>query len=318
MAIARHVRTVAFVVLAGVTLYGVVAFARGDWSGVAEAWSRKLTVLPWILLLACADVLLEGVGWSWAYQRLGIRAADAGGFWAYLSGRAGLLLPAQFGRLIRPDAMVRLGRAPLSRCLQAEAASFVLDATSVAALVAFLLAWAWQPLAGPVAALAVVAASLGMGDLLAERLSGTRLAFPVRFWWRWQTGAIVIVQMLGWAGHGLAFYLMVRDLPGDVTLWGALFFAAASSVLGVGSGLPGGIGATEGLLGASLRFMQVPAVHLALTVAAFRIVTFWGWLPIGWLALLAVRRRAAPSAEPESADPEIVLLGSNLHRSDVP
>jgi uncharacterized membrane protein YbhN (UPF0104 family) len=285
--LAGHARAFAFLVLAGVTAYGVFAFAAGDWGEVIQYWRNKLPSLPWILLLVVGDVAIEGICWVWVYERMGIRA--------YLAGRAGLLLPAQLGRLIRPDTMTRLGRAPLSRCLQAEATSFVLDATSVGMLLAGLIAYTWHPLAGPVVALAVAAVPLSLGDVLAARLSGSRLSLPVGFWWRWQTLGIVLVQMFGWAVHGAALYVMIRDLPGHVTLWNSLFYSAASSVGGVGSGLPGGIGATEGLLGASLRIMEVPAAHLALAVAAFRIVTFWMWIPLGWLALVMVRRHATGS-----------------------
>jgi hypothetical protein len=291
--LAGHARAFAFVVLAAVTAYGVFAFAAGDWDAVVDYWRGKLPSLPWILLLVVGDVAIEGICWIWVYERMGIRALDPAGAGAYLAGRAGLLLPVQLGRLIRPDTMARLGRAPLSRCLQAEASSFVLDATSVGMLLAGLIAFTWHPLAGPVVALAIAAIPLSLGDVLAARLTGSRLSLPVGFWWRWQTLGIVLVQMFGWAVHGAALYVMIRDLPGHVTLWNSLFYSAASSVGGVGSGLPGGIGATEGLLGASLRIMEVPAAHLALAVAAFRIVTFWMWIPLGWLALVMVRRHAA-------------------------
>ncbi|NQX90439.1 MAG: flippase-like domain-containing protein, partial [Halioglobus sp.] len=99
-------------------------------------------------------------------------------------------------------------------------------------------------------------------------------------------------EMGGWVAHGAALYLLINTLPGDPTLWGSLFFSASSSVLGAGSGLPGGIGATEGLLGASLSIMKVPVEHMALAIGAFRLLTFWMWIPIGWLALVAIRRRS--------------------------
>ena len=51
------------------------------------------------------------------------------------------------------------------------------------------------------------------------------------------------------------------------------------------------VGATEGILGAFLSFSKVPPDHLALVVAAFRVVTFWIWIPLGWLALAVTRRR---------------------------
>jgi uncharacterized membrane protein YbhN (UPF0104 family) len=65
-------------------------------------------------------------------------------------------------------------------------------------------------------------------------------------------------------------------------------------VLGASSGAPGGVGVTDGLLGASLRWMDVPLEHLALVVLGFRLATFWIWIPLGWVALGVLRR--APGA----------------------
>ena len=104
--------------------------------------------------------------------------------------------------------------------------------------------------------------------------------------------AIVLIQMSGWLVHGFALYVLIAQLPGEITLWDPLFYAATSSVLGVGSGLPGGVGATEGLLGAALGMMKIPAEHLAFAVGGFRLATFWIWIPIGWLALGYVQRVA--------------------------
>jgi uncharacterized membrane protein YbhN (UPF0104 family) len=239
------------------------------------------------------DVALEATGWMWVYERLGIKAFDRCGVNAYLAGRAGLLLPAQLGRLIRPDAMLRLKRGGLRHCLKAEAVAFVLDSTSVVTLLAALLAYLFHPLAAPVVALAVIAILLFLGDQLADMLTGTKLELPPAFWWRWETLAIILVEMAGWAAHGLARSLVIKGLPGDATIWDALFYAPASSVLGVATGLPGGIGATEGLLGASLRLMKIPSEHLVLAVGGFRLITFWLWLPIGWMALGVLKRRVA-------------------------
>jgi hypothetical protein len=38
---------------------------------------------------------------------------------------------------------------------------------------------------------------------------------------------------------------------------------------------------------------KMPAEHLALLVGAFRIITFWIRIPIGWLALVATNRAFA-------------------------
>jgi uncharacterized membrane protein YbhN (UPF0104 family) len=113
--------------------------------------------------------------------------------------------------------------------------------------------------------------------------------------------AIILINMAGWIAHGVALHTVVFDLPGDMTLWDSLFFAPGSAVLGVATGLPGGIGATEGLLGASLRFREIPIEYLALAIAAFRLITFWVWIPIGWLALGIINRRLKRPVSPESA-----------------
>ena len=289
----KHARAGALVLLIGVTVYGVYSFLTGDPEAAVGFWRDKTAVIPLVCLLALIDVGLEATGWMWVYERLGIKAFDTGGVHAYLAGRAGLLLPAQLGRLIRPDAMLRLKRGGLRHCLKAEAVAFVLDSTSVAALLVALLAYQLHPLAAPAGALVVIAILLFLGDQLADRLTGTKLELPREFWWRWKTLVIIVIEMAGWAAHGVAFFLVIRGLPGDPNLWDALFYAPASAVLGVATGLPGGIGATEGLLGASLRLMKVPSEHLVLAVGAFRLITFWLWLPIGWIALAMLKRRAA-------------------------
>jgi uncharacterized membrane protein YbhN (UPF0104 family) len=71
-------------------------------------------------------------------------------------------------------------------------------------------------------------------------------------------------------------------------------------VLGVSTGLPGGIGATEGIIGTALSLRNVPMEHLAIAIAAFRLITFWMWIPIGWLALAIVNRRTSRPVNPES------------------
>lgn len=293
----KHSSALGFVILAAITAWGFLEFAQADPGEALAHWRGRLPLLPWILLLVCLDAALEGAGWIWVYQRFGIPARDARGVCAFLAGRAALLVPAQLGRLLRPHTMASLKRGSLQHCLKAEAVCFVLDTTSVCALLIGLVVAHWQPWAGAFVALASVAPALYLGELVATRLAGTRLALPGGFWWRWQTLAIVGVQAMGWVAHGTAFYLLIRGLAGNVTLWASIFFSTASSVAGAGSGLPGGVGATEGLLGASLRLMQVPVAHLALAVGAFRLITFWIWIPIGWIALGIARRRAAEMVE---------------------
>ena len=285
------------------TLHGARQFVVGDWASAMAFWRERLVVLPVILGLALLDVTLEGVAWSWVAERFGLRVLDLTGIRIYLSGNAGRVMPAQLGRLIRPEALVRMGRGTPAQCFKAEASVFVLDVISVVALLAGLGAFLLHPLLGVAVALGVVAASLFVGGRLADALSGTRLGLPEGFWWSWQTPAIVAVQMAGWIVHGLAFYMLIVDLPGSMGLWDSLFMAPGAAVLGVGTGLPGGVGATEGLLGLSLQMNRVPPEHLAVVVAAFRLITFWCWVAVGWAFLIGLRRRSEVPVAPPAGLP---------------
>jgi uncharacterized membrane protein YbhN (UPF0104 family) len=293
----KYARPVALLVLVVVTTIGLYKFLTGDWTDVVDYWSKHLAIIPVLIGFSILDVMLEAVAWMWSYTRLKIPALDRVSATVYLAGRAGLLMPAQLGRLIRPDAMVRLGRAPMIECLKAETALFVLDGVSVLSLLAGLIVYRIYPLLALPAALLLIAVMVYSGDRIADRLAHTHYNFARRFWWSWSTLGVVTVQMAGWVAHGIALYVVVMGLPGNMTVWDSLFFAPGSAVLGTGTGLPGGIGATEGILGASLRFREVPAEHLAIAVAAFRLITFWIWIPIGWIALMAVRGKKAPSGQ---------------------
>jgi uncharacterized protein (TIRG00374 family) len=115
---------------------------------------------------------------------------------------------------------------------------------------------------------------------------------------------IILIMMIGWIAHGLALYVVVKDLPGEMSLWDSLFFGPGTAVLGVATGLPGGIGATEGLLGATLKVRSVPVEHLAIAIAAFRLITFWIWIPIGWIAIAILRKMHRGSTDPMAEAPE--------------
>lgn len=289
MRLIDRARTLGFVILAVVTLYGAYKFATGDWSGVLAYWRTKVETIPAVLLLASLDLSLEGIAWIWVYCVLGLDARGGRGACAFLAGRAGLLLPAQLGRLIRPDVMARLGGGGLTEAVKAEAVVLVLDIAAVFALLAGLVALLVSPWSAPLAVIAVIGLLWTFPGLL-RKLSGARFDLGHYPWRSWHTLVVVALHMVGWVVHGSALYLLIRDLPGNATLLQTVISTTGSAFLGAGSGLPGGIGATEGLLGVSLSLLNVPAAHLAMAIGGFRLLTFWIWIPVGWMTLLVAKR----------------------------
>lgn len=296
----HYSRYLAFLILAVISAYAVYELSTGDWDDVKTFWAAHAGIIPLLIFISVFDVALEGLGWAWVYHRFGITTFDKIGFLAFVAGRAGLPMPAQLGRLIRPDAMVKHHRTPALQALKAEAVVFGLDAVSVLVLLGGLVIYRIEPVAAPFAVALAIAVAMLLGNTVTAVLTKTRLHLPLNFWWTWSTLGIIVIMMTGWIAHGFALHVVVMDLPGEMGLWDSLFFAPATAVLGVATGLPGGIGAVEGLLGASLKIRSVPVEHLAIAIAAFRLITFWMWIPLGWAALAALRRisrRNARNAE---------------------
>ncbi|GLY33112.1 lysylphosphatidylglycerol synthase transmembrane domain-containing protein [Kineosporia sp. NBRC 101731] len=73
----------------------------------------------------------------------------------------------------------------------------------------------------------------------------------------------------------------------------AIVVIAGSAIAG-SVPVPGGIGAAEAALAGGLKVAGVEDYEVAVSAAVlFRVFTFWLRVPIGWLALVALRRQAA-------------------------
>jgi glycosyltransferase 2 family protein len=286
----RYGRAIALTLLVLATWVGL---QKIGWEGFERAWTSSGdhgATLGIVFVLAALDVALSGAVWRRVYRRLGIALSSGTAFWVYLAGYAGLLVPAQLGRLIRPDAMSRLSERPFSVCVRAEAAALLLNLISVGGLLVGLIAYALLPLA----ALPVAVGSVGMALFVIDRLSARLVpawGLPARFWWNGSIAGLVGVQMLAWTAHGLGLRAVLTQTMPEVSAWEPVLHATLAALGGAVSGVPGGVGVTEWLLGGSLTLLHVPEQDLVVSVAVFRAGSQWAWLPIGWLALAALRRR---------------------------
>lgn len=287
-------RSLALLLLSIITIYGIWQGFNSDWQPALAIWQQKAPVLLLAWLVSILDVLLDIVLWLLICTQWGIQVRDKTGVFIFFSMYAGTLLPAQLGRLLRPDALQQLGRGSFQAALAVEIVSFYLAGTAAVAFLAGLVGYKVHPLLGPVAALATSGILLALAHQVSRFLSDTPLDIRPAYWL--QPGTLLLVGLagIGWLLHGLTLYILVYDLPAAATLWGALFAGPGSTVLGMGTGLPGGIGAIEGFLGLSLQeAMNLSGLHLALTVGAFRLITFWVWLPLGWVCLAVVNHQIA-------------------------
>jgi uncharacterized membrane protein YbhN (UPF0104 family) len=243
------------------------------------------------MALAVADYSLEFFCWMWCYSRFHVQVRDGLGVGIYLSGHAGMFLPAQTGRLIRPEAVSRLGRGNLANGVKAEVILFILDAMAALVILSGLIFLWIKPVLLPFVALGSSLLFLFFADRFFSLFSGMRFSLPTGFWRSRQTFAMLWLLVGGWVLNGLVLYSLIWKLGKSISPWETIFYATSSRMLGAGTGLPGGIGVIESLLGVSLQIMDIPTAHLALIVGAYRLVAFWSLLPIGWLALLILNIR---------------------------
>jgi len=296
----KHARLIAFVVLIMVTAFGIHRLLAGDYTSALDYWRGKGPSLLAALACSAAAAVFNYLCWMWLSRTFSVRVNDPKGVAVFLSAHAGQLLPVHLGVLLRPDTIVRLGRGVMGDCLRVEAVAFYLDVAAAGVTMAGLLVAMVHPLAGILLAVLVSAVSLLLADRLSSLLSGTRIALPTTFWWSGRVFGMLLLTITGWLLNGLALHVLICDLPGGIRWTESLFISPFSASIGAGTGLPGGIGAIEGMLGLSLRTLQIPGSHLALAVGAYRLVTFWVWLPIGWIALWLANRNIVREVTPPS------------------
>ena len=96
-----------------------------------------------------------------------------------------------------------------------------------------------------------------------------------------------LVVTMGFAGTlGAA----VRAFGGSVSLVLLTLVVVGSLAVSGAVPVPGGIGAAEAALVAGLVTAKVDASAALSAALLFRLVTFWARVPVGWVALLALRR----------------------------
>ncbi|MCO5992305.1 lysylphosphatidylglycerol synthase transmembrane domain-containing protein [Actinoallomurus rhizosphaericola] len=155
-------------------------------------------------------------------------------------------------------------------------------------LCAVALLWRWRRDAMNRLALRV------FGPLLRHRL-----AAPLTEMWQGRGalrlsapdwGVLGLMAVLNWSFDILSLAAAERAVGVHTPLYAvALAYYAAQAAGSVVPLLPGGLGAIEASLTASLVAFGAQAVPAGAAVALYRLASFWGVIGAGWLAWLAIR-----------------------------
>ena len=317
-------RNLAVALALGVGVYVVLA-VLSDFGKLREALSSfNYALIPAILGL----VLLSYVGrfFRWLYYLKVLKVSVPLGTNAaiFASGLSMAISPGKLGEVLKSVFIRQSSGAPIARTVPAVVAERATDGTGMVAW-GFLGAFAlnippWTMLAFlAVAVFAIAVLRSRRLSLLAERALSRmplldRLAPHLRDFHGASntllgTGPLVvgtIISFLSWGFECMGVYLCTVGLDLDLPFLLVVFVFAVSSLLGVVSMLPGGIGAVEA--GLAVQFVTLAGLSRGTAGAltfVIRVATLWLATLIGVIGLLVVRGILGDAEPPEVAgDPE--------------
>jgi glycosyltransferase 2 family protein len=153
-------------------------------------------------------------------------------------------------------------------------------------------------LIGVLVVVALVGAALAVPRLrrwvLAKITPTLKQIWPRLVWVVGQPGRLLI-GLLGnvimTVGYIAAFGLTLHAFGASIPLTTLAIVYLVSNTAGSAVPTPGGIGAVEGALTAGLTAAGVATAASLATAFVFRLLTFWGRVPLGWFALRYLQKR---------------------------
>jgi uncharacterized protein (TIRG00374 family) len=104
----------------------------------------------------------------------------------------------------------------------------------------------------------------------------------------------MVLGIGAWGAEGVAFYYVVNQLDGGITLQTALFIYSFAMVVGALSFFPGGLGGMEATMVALLILNHVAQPQAVAATVLIRLATLWFAVALGIFAL-TLRERKSPA-----------------------
>lgn len=94
-----------------------------------------------------------------------------------------------------------------------------------------------------------------------------------------------LMSVLAWGAEGVGFYLIVRSLDIETSLWISVGIYSISTLAGAVSFIPGGLGSTEAIMGLLLVHEGASASEAVAATVLCRVATLWFAVAIGLLVM---------------------------------
>jgi glycosyltransferase 2 family protein len=302
-------RNLALALALGAAVYLILAVVS-DLGAVGSALEGfDYALIPVILGLVLLSYVGRFVRWAYYLGVLKVSVPLGTNAAIFAAGLSMTISPGKLGEVLKSVFVREVSGAAISRTAPAVVAERITDGTGV---VAWGLMGALAFSFGPGVLLAFLAiAALGIAILRSKRLSLLaerallkvplldRLAPRVHVFHASSNELLAtrplivgtVVSFLSWGLEILAVYLCAVGIGAQLPFLVMVFVFAVGSLVGVGSMLPGGIGAAEATMAGLFKFYAGLAAGLAVALTfVIRLVTLWFATLIGIAGLFVVRR----------------------------
>ena len=292
----------------GVAVYLVLAVVSGFGSLTAALDDFNVALVPAILGLVLLSYAGRFLRWLYYLKILKVSVPLLTNAAIFAAGLSMTISPGKLGEVLKSVFVRQASGAPVARTAPAVVAERATDGTGMVAW-GFLGAFAIGLGPGTMVLFLAVAA-LGIAVLRSKRLSllaeRALLKLPLLNRLAPHLGDFhassnellaarplvvgTVISFLSWGLECLAVYLCSVGLGTDMPFLLVVFVFAVSSLIGVLSMLPGGIGAVEaGLYGQFVTVAGLSAGLAAALTVMIRLATLWFATLVGIVGLFAVR-----------------------------
>ncbi len=297
-------------IIIGIILGVAVMVGLGIYADFTEM-ARLLRAFRWGLLpaiigLTVVNYLLRFSKWHFYLRQIGVKNLSWGAdLRVFLGGFGFSLTPGKAGELVRLLWLKNLANVHPAKTAPVALAERLTDgiAMAILSLVGGLMYPQFTPAALTIGAVLVVAVvviqirplalwALGVGEklpLVSKIAHHLHDLYESAYELLRLKNLLVAVTLgtVAWVSEGVALYLVLRGLglPADAQLAVlSVFILAFASVAGGASGVPGGLGVTEGGLTGMLQLLAGVSENIAATATLLiRFATMWFGVALGLL-----------------------------------
>jgi uncharacterized protein (TIRG00374 family) len=315
----------ALIGLAVVIVLGLI----GDVQQVGQSFgSFEWATIPAILGFTLLNYALRWLKWDYYLRHMAMHHSVGYGDSALLftSGMVMAVTPGKIGEVLKSYLLKQINGTPISASAPIVLAERITDGLAMLLLMSFgltlyaparpaffllllltiagLVVLQFRPL---IERLLSVVAQLPRGDTIAPRLLTAYVSSRALLSWRVLL-ASTIISLVSWFGECIAFYYVLRGLGQPASyllLLQATFIFAASTLFGLVSFLPGGLGVSEassaGLLVLIVGMASGPATTATIII---RFCTLWFGVTLGAVALAIFQRKYGETTgyQPQTID----------------